>query len=121
MQELSGEHPFDVLQSQEAEKTEASERNARQRRIEQEDLRWLMSDKRGRRIMHRLLSAAGIYRSSFTGDATLAVFREGERNIGLRFLHDVQETCPERYVTMLQEQQPNDDGNARNRTGRKRE
>jgi hypothetical protein len=89
-------------QSREAERSRARDADEHQRRIELEDLRWLMSDKRGRRFMHRLLEAAGIWRSSFTGD-NATFFREGERNVGLRFLADVNEAAPERYATMLKE------------------
>lgn len=98
------------LRAQARAKAEADERIARQRRIELDDVRWLMSDKRGRRFVWRLLEAAGIYRSSFTGNST-TFFNEGARNVGLRFLADVNEACPERYLEMLKEQKEHDDGN----------
>lgn len=102
MQQFAGHDPLD-LQGQEAARSQAGETEAHRRRIELEDLRWLMSDKRGRRFMHRLLSRAHLYHSSFTGDPHSTAFKEGERNVGLTFLADVMEACPDRYTTMQQE------------------
>lgn len=85
-------------------------------RIEQqnEDIRWLMSTKSGRRVMSRLLDFTGVYRSSFTGNSE-TFFREGQRNVGLHFLADVQSLAPGDYVLMLQEHQPqpNNGGSSR--------
>ncbi len=102
MPSVAGHDPLD-LQGREAARTETEEAIAHRRRIELEDLRWLMADKRGRRLMHRLLSKAHIYRTSFTGDPHSTLFAEGERNVGLVFLNDLTEACPERFNTMLQE------------------
>lgn len=99
--------PLD-LQGQEAAKIKASEGQAHQRRIELEDVRWLMSDKRGRRLMWRLLSEAGIYRLSFAYDPSATAFNEGQRNIGLRFQADVMDGCPERFLEMHQEKMQDD-------------
>lgn len=79
-----------------------------------------MSDKRGRRFMRQLFATAGVYRSSFTGDRALTDFKEGERNIGLRFLHDVLAACPDRYFDMLREQHADDDASAERQPARKR-
>lgn len=98
------------LRAQERARAEADERVARQRRIELDDVRWLMSDKRGRRLIWRLFAIAGIYRTSFTGNST-TFFNEGRRDVGLHFLSDVQEACPERFLEMLKEQKEHDDGN----------
>ncbi len=67
-----------------------------------EDVRWLMSSPRGRRTVWRILSLAGIYRSSFTGNSE-TFFREGARNLGLQVLGWVNEHAPAQYLAMLQE------------------
>ena len=67
-----------------------------------EDLRWVMSDKRGRRVVWRLLEIAGIYRLSYTGDDRTA-FNEGQRNVGLKLLAEVNQHCPAEYMEMLKE------------------
>lgn len=67
-----------------------------------EDVKWLMSSPRGRRIVWRVLGLAGIYRSSFTGNSE-TFFREGARNLGLQVLGWVNEHAPAQYLAMLQE------------------
>ena len=67
------------------------------------DLKWLMSDARGRRFMWRLLEQTHLFRTSFTGDRRVD-FLEGERNIGIKIFSDVQEHCPEQYLAMTKEQ-----------------
>ena len=69
---------------------------------EADDIKWLMSGKRGRRVMWRLLDRAGVYRSSFTGNSE-TFFREGERNIGLAFLAQVLDVAPDAFPTMVEE------------------
>ncbi len=72
-------------------------------RIEGEDFKWLMSDKRGRRFVWSLLEKTGVYRSSFTGNSE-TFFREGARNVGLMVMAMVHENCPARYNLMVEEQ-----------------
>jgi hypothetical protein len=113
--------PLD-LQGREAARKETEDAKAHRRRIEQEDLRWLMADKRGRRFMHRLFSVGHLYETSVVaGDPYLTHVREGERNVGLRFLSDVMEACPERFNTMLMEKISDDHPRSSDRaTARKR-
>ena len=69
---------------------------------ELDDIKWLMSQKQGRRVMHRLLTITGIYRSSFTGNSQ-TFFNEGQRNIGLILTADVHQHCSNDFVLMLNE------------------
>ena len=68
-----------------------------------EDTKWLMSSKRGRRIVNRLLQTAGVFRLSFHTNALQMSFNEGNRNTGLRLLAAITEHCPERYAEMIEE------------------
>ena len=70
---------------------------------EAEDIKWLMSSKRGRRIVNRLLQEAGVYRLSFHTNALQMSFNEGNRNTGLRLLAAITEHCPDRYAEMIEE------------------
>jgi hypothetical protein len=70
---------------------------------EKADFAWLMSDKRGRRFMWRMLEVTGVYRSSFTGNSE-TFFREGARNVGLKLMADIHDYAPESYLLMLDEQ-----------------
>jgi hypothetical protein len=66
------------------------------------DLKWVMSNKRGRRFVHGLLEQAGVFRLSFTpGDPHATSFNEGLRNSGLRVLVQLHEHAPESYALML--------------------
>ena len=72
------------------------------RQVEANDIKWLMANKQGRRIVWRLLAEAGVYRSSFTGNSE-TFFREGKREIGLFLLREITNHCAEAYVLMLSE------------------
>ena len=75
------------------------------RQNEESDIKWLMSSKRGRRFVWRLLEQAGVFRSSFNTNAMTMSFSEGNRNYGLQLLNLVHTLCPELYPTMIKEQQ----------------
>lgn len=79
-----------------------------ERETQIDDLLWLMSDKRGRRYVWRLLQRAGIYTTTFTGEALSSAFKEGERNQGLKVLSEVMEHCPERFSEMQKEARANE-------------
>lgn len=102
--------PFD-LRSQERASKEQDEKTRLARQGELDDLKWLMSNRRGRRIVWRLLERTGIFRSSFTGNSE-TFFREGMRNVGLMLMAQINEVCPEQYTLMVQEQRENANRNA---------
>lgn len=72
-------------------------------RQEIEDLQAIMGDAAGRRFMWRLLGQTGVYRSSFTGEPHGTIFREGERNVGLRLLAIINRHCADEYAEMQKE------------------
>lgn len=100
---------FDPTDTRAAEEREAEAKAAARRIADQEveDLKWLMSDKRGRRIMWGLLSFTGVFRQPFTGNSE-TFFRCGMMNVGQKYLGDINEHAAERYNQMVQEQQHDD-------------
>lgn len=72
---------------------------------EREEIRWVLSDRRGRNVVWWLLQRAGIYRTSFMGDANSTAFNEGQRNIGLALHSRMIDADPGSYIRMLQERQ----------------
>lgn len=70
---------------------------------EESDIKWLMSSKRGRRIVWRLLDQAGTFRLSFNTNAMQMAFAEGNRNYGNRMLAMINTVCPELYLVMQNE------------------
>lgn len=94
--------PLD-LEGQEQASKKAQDANRLAKSYDDDDFKWFMSNKRGRRIMYRWLEKTGIYRTSFNHSGSVTAFNEGSRNIGLQFLHQIHEICPEHYLTMLLE------------------
>lgn len=94
--------PTDI-QGQERAVADASGRAHAAQRIEIDDLKWLLSNKRGRRFVFRLLERAGVWRLSFNTNALSMAFNEGARNEGLRLLAQITTHCAERYAEMLME------------------
>ena len=67
-------------------------------------IKTLMSSESGRTWMWDHLSACGLYRmSARSGDAHMTYFNEGERNVGLRLLAQLQRACPDLYFLMSKE------------------
>ena len=88
----------------EARSAEAEEKARVERLTELGDFKWIVSNKRGRRFVWRLLEQAGVFRLSFTpGDQALTTFNEGRRNFGLQVWAMIQEHAPESYALMLSE------------------
>lgn len=98
--------PRDLLDvsREQHERAEHEKQVAKQRQIEIDDFRWLMRNKQGRRVMWRLLSKAGIFQSGFASDAMLMAHREGFKDYGRWLITEIEQTCPELYLTMLTEQ-----------------
>jgi hypothetical protein len=99
---VSDHDPLDIRGQERAQ----AERNLRERIArdnEDSDVKWLMSSKRGRRFVWRLMDQAGTFRSVFNTNAMAMAFAEGNRNTGLRILAMVTSLCPEHYPAMLKE------------------
>ena len=101
---MSNHDPLD-LRGQEREKEDKSLRARLERENEEADLKWLMSSKRGRRVVWRLMDQAGVFRLSFNTNAMQMAFSEGNRNYGNRILAMIHTLCPELYSVMVKEQQ----------------
>ena len=96
--------PLD-LRGQERAKEQSEDRAKLAAQTEQDDFKWLMGSKRGRRIMWRVLERCGVYRSSFNHSGSITAFNEGARNIGLMMLSQIHSHCPDQFAVMLKEQQ----------------
>jgi len=64
--------------------------------------RAVMATREGRQYVWWLLEQCGIFRTSFTGNST-TFFNEGQRNVGLVLIADINAACPEQYIVMLTE------------------
>jgi len=66
------------------------------------DVREILNTKRGRRFMWETLEFCGIFKTSLA-DPHQIFYNEGQRNVGLKLLADVNEASPEAYLLMLRE------------------
>lgn len=67
-------------------------------------IRNIMSTPPGRKWIYEMLERCHCYSTSFiAGAPDASAFREGERNIGLQLLADVQTAASETYLAMLKE------------------
>lgn len=94
--------PTDVAAN---DQRDADRKNASKQIVEQEveDLKWLLSDKRGRRIVWRLLAFTGVFRSPWRGTSETD-FLCGMMHVGQQYLADINQHAPERYNQMVTEQ-----------------
>ena len=99
---------------------ENADEERRQRQKELSDLCKVMGSKEGRRFMYRLLSEAGVYRSSFSTDLAQMAFNEGNRNFGLTRLGELMEACPQQYALMLNEAKDENERRTNNRRADRR-
>lgn len=74
-----------------------------ERQQELDDIEKQMKTRSGRRLMWRLLEMAGVFRSSFSTDASVMAFQEGKRNQGLVLLSDIMAVDPDGYILMAKE------------------
>lgn len=109
--------PLD-LKGQEKVKAEKDLQERIDNQNESSDYKWLMSNKKGRRIVWRMLDQAGVFRLSFNSNSMMMAFNEGNRNNGLRIILILHESCPDLYQIMLKEQNDsnriNDDNTSSN-------
>lgn len=109
---------FDPTDTQAAEAAQSKEADDHKsaRVQEEEDLKFVMSHQQGRRLMWRLLSKAGVYRTSFSQNGLEMAFREGQRNLGLFLQAEILDACPDRHQQMLKESR---DARPGNRSGKR--
>jgi hypothetical protein len=111
---MSNHDPLDI-RGQERAQADKETRTRLNRDTEEGDIKWLMGQRRGRRILWRLLDQSGVFRLSFSTNAMQMAFAEGNRNFGNRTLSLIHSHAPELYPTMVKEnanERHVDDGNA---------
>lgn len=80
---------------------EAQQRRERLQRAD--DLRAVMGTPEGRRFCWRLLNEAGLFSSSYTGEAISGAFTEGKRAFAVHLMKQLQDESRDAYVVMVQE------------------
>lgn len=67
------------------------------------DIKHVMSSEQGRRVVWDLLARGKVFSSTFTADAQITAFNEGQRNLALSLFSKVMSVCPDLYLTMADE------------------
>ncbi len=92
------------------------------REIEDADMQWLMADKRGRRIVARLMERTGQWRSTYAGNDRDSVFLAAQRDVTTPMFAWLLKSCPDRFLQMIKEWQSHErtkhDERGRNRPDR---
>lgn len=99
---MSNFDPID-LKGQEDFKAEQAAKKRITQEVEDQDLKWLMSGKRGRRVVWRLLSEAGVFQRTFNTNAMTMAFNEGHRDYGTQLFAAIMALCPEQFLVMQSE------------------
>lgn len=94
---------FDRTEEQQVAEAKAKAQ-AREREIE--DFRWFMGTKQGRKVMWKLLSDSGVFRTPHHIGALAEdnAFRAGMQYVGQTLLAEIHTLCPSQYNTMMTEQ-----------------
>lgn len=71
---------------------------------ERNDFVFLMGTQQGRRMVWRILEAAGVFQEVFDGTNEGTIFAAGKRNIGLRLMDKIFDYCPDAFTLMMKEQ-----------------
>ena len=96
--------PFDLNQEQQAS-ADAQLQRSQDAAAQAEDFMQVMGLKAGRSVVWGILQRAGVFTTSFSTDALVMAFKEGQRNEGLRILAQIHALCPDLYQVMVTENQ----------------
>lgn len=99
---MSDYDPTDI-RGQERKQADAELRNRLAKDTEESDFKWLVSTKRGRRIVWRVLEQTGVFRLSFNTNSMQMAFNEGNRNFGNKILAMINSVSPEAFTLMMKE------------------
>lgn len=114
---MSLSNPFDDVDGERATAQER-DRKLRERRREDEDMKWLMSSRQGRRIVRRILDQTAVPTGDpFNVNALVMARNVGIQETGRRLLALIESCCPEQRATMDREH--HDDRDADRRTSNK--
>jgi hypothetical protein len=82
---------------------ESDHKIRRGREREVADICHVLSSVEGRRFVWRYLETCKVFQSSWDHSGSVMSFNEGQRNVGLRLLADINEAMPEAYLVMMKE------------------
>lgn len=99
---MSSHDPLDT-RAQEQARRESERRRQQAAIVEGDDTRWLMSNRRGRRIVWRILERSGLYHSPFSLNTSDMAHRVGMQNEGRATLALIETHTPDQVAAMKRE------------------
>lgn len=87
------------------DETKVKDNNSKINRLierEEDDLRFVLSSRQGRRLLWRVISECGVFKLSYTGSADTN-FNEGQRNMGLKIMTMIDEADKNAVSVMMKE------------------
>lgn len=82
---------------------QAGEKEKRNKEKAEDDVYTILSTPQGRRFFYRMIKECGVYSTSFDSNPHRMAFLEGQRNVGLSLLAQMNESRPEAYALMMKE------------------
>ena len=70
---------------------------------DKENLQAVLNMQSGRAFLWNILCECGLFKTSYAGDSNEIYFLEGQRNIGLSIMNDINEVDPDSYLKMMKE------------------
>ena len=107
---MSDYDPTD-LQELERRKAEAAKQTRLSKDTEDSDIKWLMGNRRGRRILWTLLDRCGTFGDTFSTNSMVMANRAGQQGVGRVYFAMIQALAPELYPTMVKEAKERNDRN----------
>lgn len=98
MSQKDGHDPYQQLHEEQKKDTTTKDELSQ----DMQDIEWLMSSVKGRRIMARIQGMCGMWSTSMTGNS-MTYYNEGRRSVAIELTNDILIACPERFTTMLTE------------------
>ena len=112
--------PYDASSRKDVRAAQKQARLAEQQR--REIVNGIMSVEPGRRWMCDILEVCHIFATSYSDVGLRMSFMEGQREVGLRLLMDIMQSCPDQYIQMMRERnERNAADDARARKGSRRD
>lgn len=94
----------DFLGQENKDQKETDAKRERKRQRDVNDLRVILKIPEARRYLWKLWGLTGVFRASYTPkDANMTSFREGQRDIGLALLQDINDANPTALAQMRSE------------------
>lgn len=71
--------------------------------LHEQDLAWLLSDPRGRRLALAWIAQTGVLSLGFHPDAGQMAYQQGRRAVGVEFMADIKKNAPKLYPGLFVE------------------